>query len=346
MRPRRFHRRAGARSGRSAPGAMGRPAGGRRRVPRPWPRAARVPARPRGGRRAPGRACRSGCATGMPSRVRRSSHQPASPRAGRPRGWRARRASSSRWWATWGAPSAGPSRRVKRRTSRSAASESMRRAMPSQSGPMRSLPEIGADGLGLAQPATRAMATRSTGIAPARPSTRPRRWTDAACRRSSFRSPVAAAIVAVPSTAGETRRPRAPVTPAPRAVPGRSARPVAGTAVPWRQAPADVVPGPFAVRSGGQDPHREARRRPGQPGQPVRGNAPQHRLDGARPARRPPRAVWSRPPARRVLDDRAADQGPGADPGQAPDLHERLRRRGAQAAGAGPGAARRDAGHR
>ena len=36
-----------------------------------------------------------------------------------------------------------------------------------------SLPEIGADGPGLAQPATRAMATRSTGIAPARPSTRP-----------------------------------------------------------------------------------------------------------------------------------------------------------------------------
>ena len=113
------------------------------------------------------------------SRARRSSRRPASPRAARPRGWRARRASSSRWRAMSGDPSAGPSRRVKRRVSfRVGVGASVRPgAMPvdvdgTEDDPP---PAVDEDGPGPAQPAARATTTRSTGIAPARPSTRPRR---------------------------------------------------------------------------------------------------------------------------------------------------------------------------
>ena len=93
------------------------------------------------------------------------------------------------------------------------------------------------------------------------------------------------------------------MTPVRRGSRGLVVWPGAGPRYHGRQAPPDAVPGPFAVRvrrSGPRD--REARRRPGEPGQPVRGDAPQHRLDGARPARRPGRAVRPRPPARRVLE--------------------------------------------
>ena len=62
---------------------------------------------------------------------------------------------------------------------------------------------------------------------------------------------------------------------------------------------------------GGSASPSEARRRPGQPGQSVRGDPPQHRLDGARSPRRPGRAVRPWPPARRERDDGAPDEGPG-----------------------------------
>ena len=78
--------------------------------------------------------------------------------------------------------------------------------------------------------------------------------------------------------------------------------------------------------------HREARRRPGQSGQPVRGHAAQHRLDGARPDGRPGRQVRPRAPARRLREHPGPLQGPGAHARQAADVHERLRHRRAQAA--------------
>src|SRR3954454_16232542 len=51
----------------------------------------------------------------------------------------------------------------------------------------------------------------------------------------------------------------------------------------------------------------EARRRPGEPGQPVRGHASQHRLDGARPARRPGPGV--RPRARGRSEEAGREPG-------------------------------------
>ena len=93
-------------------------------------------------------------------------------------------------------------------------------------------------------------------------------------------------------------------------------------------------------------PAREARRRPGEPGQPVRGDPPQPRLDGARPGRRPGRQGRAWPRSRRVV--RAGDprRRPGARARQAPDVHERLRARGPPAAAELSRAARRPAGRR
>ena len=109
----------------------------------------------------------------------------------------------------WGAPSAAWSRRATRRASRRGvgrppgAAEGMplcrgwddaRSRRRSRTGPGSRSPRRGRWPRG-APGSRRPVLPRD-----------PAEWTDAACRRSSFRSPVAAVIVTVPTTAGETRR--------------------------------------------------------------------------------------------------------------------------------------------
>ena len=163
---------------------------------------------------------------GTRSRPRRSSRRPGSPPAARARGGRARRASSSRSVGDVGGsvgrtvtPGEAPDR------AGVGARESVRRATPVGSlGRVRLAPRIGADGPGLAQPATRAMATRSTGIAPPALRTGPRLVDGRRVPPLIVPLPAAAAMEAVPSTAGETPRPSARVTSALRSGPRRRRR--------------------------------------------------------------------------------------------------------------------------
>ena len=163
-------------------------------------------------------------------------------------------------------------------------------------------------------------------------------------RRPDRRRPLGAGRRAAPA-----RRPRRRSTSAAGTMPSRSRRPRCGrwSGDPRRRrsdgVPAAAVPSPPEARSasdpgrsacpGGGIPRgarparrqREGRRRAREPGRAVREDAPQHRLDGGRPARRPGGLGRPRADPRRERRRPGPLPRPGPRAREAADLHERLR---------------------